>query len=238
MTAAADREKIAKRIRALRNQTVANGCTEEEAATAADLLAKLLGKYNMTLDEATIRESPFEHHTEEHDDLTGSRLWKIADGIAFLIGVRYWQSAPGVRPVQVHFFGLSHEVEVARYMLEVCAGAMRREHARMVERDPRLFSIARQRRVVGPYLDGMADRLRERIRAMVPPRPPGTGLVLLKNEMVDQAMRDDGWRTKQRAAVGSRELENSYRAGRAAGDRIALNRGLAGRSARDALPSV
>lgn len=45
-----EREKIAAKIRALRAKTVENGCTEAEALSAAEMLAKLLAQYNMTLD--------------------------------------------------------------------------------------------------------------------------------------------------------------------------------------------
>lgn len=85
-----EREKIAARIRALRSKTVANGCTEEEAMSAAELLAKLLAQYNMTLDEAELRESPFERTSVKQDDWVGEKLWVVADGIAFLTGARYW----------------------------------------------------------------------------------------------------------------------------------------------------
>lgn len=119
-----EREKIAARIRALRSKTVANGCTEEEAMSAAELLAKLLAQYNMTLDEAELRESPFERTSVKQDDWVGEKLWVVADGIAFLTGARYWSSRPGfVR--EVSFFGFKHEVEVARYLLELCARAMK-----------------------------------------------------------------------------------------------------------------
>ncbi|MGN5375843.1 DUF2786 domain-containing protein [Sphingomonas hankookensis] len=225
MTQSADRDALARRIRALRAKTVENGCTEEEAASAAGMLATLLAKYNMTLDEAEVRASPFTHHREQHDDFVGERLWKVADGIEHATDVRYATSPPGVWPVQINFFGLAHEVEVARYMLEICANAMRREQARVA--GPFLRSPRARRRVM-PFLDGMADRLRERIRAMRPPQPPGTGLVVLRNSLVDQGMKDAGFETKKRQARGSRDLEQGYRAGRDAGDRVALNRGLRG----------
>lgn len=44
-------EQIARKIDALTNKTVANGCTEEEAIVAARMLRELLDKYNLTLPE-------------------------------------------------------------------------------------------------------------------------------------------------------------------------------------------
>ena len=121
-----DREAISRRIRALRAKTVENGCTEQEAIAAAQMLSDLLAKYNMTLDEAEIRASPFTHHRESHDDWVGERLGRIAAAVSDLTGARYWVQRPGEKP-SIDFFGFEHEVGVARYILEVCASAMRRE---------------------------------------------------------------------------------------------------------------
>lgn len=216
-----DRDSISRRIRALRAKTVENGCTEDEAMAAALMLSKLLEKYNMTVDEAEMRASPFEQHTERHGDPVGERLWKIADAVAFLTGSRYWTSRPGVHPVEINFFGFSHEVEVARYILEICASAMRRQQDRI--RQKHQFSASRQRRELVPFLDGMVDRLAQRIRAMKPPVPPGTGLVVLHDALVEAAMKV---KIQSGRARSSRTVEPGYRSGLAAGDRVALNPGL------------
>ena len=47
------RARIIKKIRALRNKTVAAGCTEDEAKASAELLRKLMDKYKVT--EAELR---------------------------------------------------------------------------------------------------------------------------------------------------------------------------------------
>lgn len=223
-----DRESIAARCRALAAKTVENGCTEAEALAAAELLAKLLAKHNLTFDEVQMRASPFTKHEERHADPTGERLWKIAAAVAHLCDVRYWVSRPGEFPIEVTFFGFDHEVQVARYMLEICAGAMRREHRRLeAERWPRTL----RRSQLLPFLDGMADRLAKRIRAMKPPAPTGTGLIVLRGQLIDQAMKHGGLSTETRNARQSRTLEPAYLDGLRAADRVALNRGLNGRPA-------
>lgn len=219
-----EREKLAARIRALRAKTVENDCTEGEAVAAAELLAKLLQQYNMTLDEAEMRASPFERHRETHDDPVGERLWKVARAVADLTGARYWVNRPG-EPPTVNFFGFAHEVEVARYMLEICRRAMLGEQDRLQrETWPRTL----RRRQLLPYLDGMADRLAERIAALKPPAPTGKGLIVLHGQLIDLALADAGIKLQDGRARSSRDWEDSYRDGRAAGDRVALNRGLGG----------
>lgn len=220
-----NRDAISRRIRALRQKTIENGCTEAEALAAAQLLTDLLAKYNMTMDEAELRESPFAHHCERHTDWVGDRLWKIAAAVSELTGARYWAQAPGM-PVSIDFFGFAHEVEVARYMLEICANAMRL-HATRLELDGDLWSERRRRRVLLPFLDGMVDRLAQRIRAMIPAVPPGQGLVPLRNALINVNMPV---KTDTRKARGSRAIEPSYADGIRAGNRVALNRGLHGAS--------
>lgn len=220
---AMNRDAISRRIRALRAKTVENGCTEAEALAAAQLLADLLAKYNMTLDEAELRESPFAHHRERHDDWVGDRLWKVAAAISHLTGARYWVQAPGM-PVSIDFFGFEHEVEVARYMLEICANAMRHEKAR---KEAELWPRIVKRNAMLPFLDGMADRLAQRIRAMKPPQPAGVGLVVLHDALIDAAMPT---KTEQRRARSSRDRDSTYVDGWDAGGKVALNRGLRGGS--------
>lgn len=223
--ASAEREKIAARIRALRAKTVANGCTEQEAVAAAAKMAELLGRYNMTLGEAEMRASAFEHRRQRFDDLVGDRLRKIADGAAHLTGARYWVSRAGVFPVEVNFFGFQHEVAVATYLLDICNRAMRREKLLQERALALLVPVARRRQLLS-FLDGMADRLRTRLQRMKPAMPTGTGLVVLHRALVDAGMAEAGHNVRTRAARSSRDFEDGYERGLAAADEVALNHGL------------
>jgi hypothetical protein len=220
----ADREKLAARLRALKAKTVANGCTEAEAMAAAELLARLLDQYNMTMDEAELRSSPFDQaRMEEDDSLVAPWLWVVAAAIAHLTNTRTWNERPGDRQ-HCTFFGLQHEVDVACYLLEICAGAMTTATLALIRRD-RLFTAAKRRRAARPFLNGMSDRLAVRIRAMKPPEPVGTGLMVLHNALVDAAMPQ-----KVKAGRGAPDLEAfaGYGDGVRAADRVALNPGLSG----------
>lgn len=229
-----EREKIAGRIRALLAKTVENGCTEDEAISAAAKAAEMLSRYQLTLDEVEMRETPFERHSERYEDAVGERLWKVAAAISDLTGAAYWQSSAGVWPIEIHFFGFNHEVDVARYLLEICARAMRQAQAR-VERENALLRPAPRRRIVLPFLDGMADRLRVRILALVPPKLTGTGLVALRDELVKAAMADAGIHLQERRMRASHDHEAAYADGLRAADDVALNRGVAARQSQGAL---
>jgi len=224
---ATEKEKIAARIRALLAKTVENGCTEDEAIEAARKAAEMLEKYNLTMDEVRLRESPFARHTEHHEDLVGERLWKVASAISHLTGARHWTSRAGVHPVEINFFGFDHEVEVAKYLLEICARAMRQEHKRLRRSLAILTKEARRRKII-PFLDGMADSLHFRIKALKPAEPTGKGLIALRNELIDTAMKDAGIRLEDAKRRPSRDLEDSYRDGVRAGESVSLNRGVSG----------
>lgn len=221
-----EREKIAAKIRALRAKTVENGCTEEEAMAAAAKVAEMLERYNFTVDEAEMRSSPFSERSEAHEDAVGYRvLWKVAAGVAKVTGTTTWCSRPGVHPAEITFFGFAHEVEIAGYLLDICANAMRVEQARILRGGSWAYT-PRQRNKLYPFLDGMADRLAMRLRQMAPKQPTGTGLVVLRQELIRQALEDEGIKIKEGLGHASRYGFDAYREGVAAGDRVGLNPGV------------
>lgn len=223
-----DKSKIAARIRALREKTVANGCTEEEAASAAEMVAAMLAKYNLTVEECDVRENGFAKAETVLDDPVGERLWKIADGIAYMIDVRYWTGPVGSKP-SVTFFGFDHEVEIAGYLLDICRTAMADRMERL-ERECLLLRPSAKRRRIAPFLDGMADRLQRRLRDLKPEAPTGCGLVVLRNSLIDAELESEGIRIGDKNARASRDFEPDYKRGVAAADGVALNRGVSGPS--------
>lgn len=230
MSGAKDQRKRAmERIRALIAKTTANGCTEAEALAAAEKVAELLALYNLSIDEVEMKESPFTQHDAVHTDDVGDRLWKVADGVCILTGARYWVSGAGVHPVEISFFGFEHEVACAAYLLSTCAGAMRRSQDGLHHAWALLTPRARRQRIL-PYLDGMADRLRERLIAMKPPSPTGRGLIVLRDQLIDAAMAEAGIDIKGQKARSSRKIDPAYDLGRAAAERVALNPGVTSRS--------
>jgi len=221
------KDRLLHICRALAAKTTANGCTEDEAIAAAAKLAALLAEHNISMDEVQLRESEILRHTERFADGIGERLWKLADGAAHMTGCRYWVSPVGVVPLEVNFFGFDHEVSVARYLLDICAFAMRSERDRLKKRFALLRPEFRRARII-PYLDGMADSLRKRLRALKPPTPTGTGLIVLRGALIDAALKDAGIKLGDRSTRASRNFEVAYRAGLEAGERVPLNPGLAG----------
>lgn len=225
-----EREKIAARIRALLAKTTENGCTEDEAVAAAAKASEMLQKYNLTIDEVQLRENPFTRAKEQvSENFIGERLWKVAAAISHLVGTRYWTSQTAVRPVEITFFGFDHEVEISKYLLQICIRAMNDAYERFMCRHGLLTWPAKRRRLI-PFLDGMRDALAHRIRALKKPEPTGTGLVVLRADLIDAAMADEGIKLSERATRKSRSLDGEYRDGVLAGEAVSLNPGIHGAS--------
>ncbi len=222
-----ERERIAARIRALLAKTVENGCTEEEAVAAAAKAAEMLAKHNLTVDEVQIRESKFKKHSERYEDLVGERSWIVADAIAHLVECRYWRSNPGVHPVHITFFGFEHEVEIAQYLMAICVRALEDGLARTNLRNRLLRPTIRKSKATA-FLDGMVRRLAERIRALKPPSPTGTGLVVLKQDLIDAELKNAGLKMGKMNGRMSRDFDSEFMRGREAGDKVSLNEGLRG----------
>ena len=219
------RSKILDRIRLLRNMTVDRGCTEAEAVEAAAKVARLLAENDLTLDEVEIRSTPFSCEDTSLEADIGERIWAVAEEIAHLTDCRCWSSATGVVPVRISFFGLAHESEIAAYLLAICSRAMRDDLA-YAAREWVLYRPNVQRRRRGAFLDGMADSLSRRIRALKPPRPPGQGLVVLKDALIDAELENLGMKFRDQRVRLPNDRDDSYVDGVAAGEQVALDPGL------------
>lgn len=229
-----DRDKIAGRIRALLAKTVENGCTEDEAIAAAAMAAKLLAKYNMSLDETELRSNPFKRDTFQREDEIGERLWKVADAIAKLTGSRYWRSRRGVVPVEITFFGFAHEVEISKYLLAICVRALTSGKKDVLRKYALYVASRRQQRVIA-FVDGMVDRLAVRILALREPEPTGTGLVVLRNSLIDDALAAEKIKLENMRGRRSRDFDDGYVDGMLAADKVSLHRGLDGEREEDRL---
>ena len=225
-----ERARISARIRALLSKTVQNGCTEGEALAAAAKVAELLAQYDLSMDEVDLRAEPFSRDDRCYEDDVGDRLGKPATSISKLTGTRWWRSARGVAPASYTFFGLEHGVEIAGYLLAICARAMQDE-ANALDAAGSLYrpDVRRRRRMA--FLDGMAETLARRILAMVPGETStGRGIVPLRFALIDAEMARIGIELGSGRGRKPRDFDPDYSKGRAAGEAVALNPGLGGGS--------
>ena len=234
------REEMLNRLRALKERTVENGCTEAEALTAATLLAKLLDKYNFSQSDL---EMPLEAITEEayyspRKEL-GQELY-VMYGIEQYCDIKAWmrkEFKPGSRtliPVIV-LFGRESDVLVARYMLDLIRTAMNSEWKAFNNR-PRAVVRSSDRRL---FERGMCMRISQRLVAMKNARnaevdtasgKTGRDLVVVKNAIVTEALAKKNMKFGKARKSGTSN-QNALAHGILAGDKVALNPGVDGKQA-------
>src|SRR5688500_9866976 len=118
-------DKIKQRIRALQDKTLENGCTEAEAMAAAEMIGRLLEKYDLELGEIGMKEEAAAAQSNEvfaADDFAGT----MVTGIKIFCGLIAYKKTGGGTGHGCVFvlFGLPQDLEVAKYLYEICCEAM------------------------------------------------------------------------------------------------------------------
>ncbi len=201
--------RVKARIKALTEKTVANGCTEAEAMTAAEMVGRLLERYALSMDEIEVREA----HCVQAEVPLGGRRRRPIDGcvpaIARFCDCKVWLARaappnpdhdefdwtrPGSRYV---FFGFETDTMLATYLFAVIDRAILTETTAFREANPHLRAV-RLRRASASFQHGLAARVsarlgsmhRAREAAVRAQRSTGTALILAKHRVVDDAFRE------------------------------------------------
>jgi hypothetical protein len=243
--------RVKGRIKALTEKTVANGCTEAEAMAAADMVGRLLERYALSMDEIEIRTA----RCVQAEVPLGGRRRRPIDGcvptIARFCDCKVWLAraatsdplAPdfdeaGTGRCYV-FFGFETDIALATYLFAVIDRAVTTETSAF-KRSNRQFRGVRLRQASASFQHGVVARVSERLDAMRRARDAavrsqrfaGTALVVVKHRVVEDAFRETDVRLVRMSATGRRVITSAFRAGRAAGDRVNLNRPVHGGSLR------
>jgi hypothetical protein len=226
------RESKLAQIRALMARTVNNGCTEAEAKEAAAAVDRLLAKYEIDLDEVTVKEQEIvtlRVRTQGHEIRFGGLQ------IAMFTDCRYWTENDGLYLV---YFGFKVDTEIAEYLTLVFQRAIDREtdHFTMFNADYNSEKPRGQSDMLYSFKVGMAARLGERLGELKSKRDftrkssTGTDLVLIKSPLVDAAF--DALGMKFGRARGGRAIKDTgaYHAGRKAAEGVAISQGIQGRA--------
>jgi Protein of unknown function (DUF2786) len=243
--------RVKARIKALAEKTVANGCTEAEALSAAEMVGRLLEQYAVSMDEIEVRAS---RCVQAEVPLGGQRRRPI-DGcvpaIARFCDCKVWlaraarldpDDGPLVWPPPVSryiFFGFEVDTTLATYLFAVIDRAIQIE-SDAFRRDHPDLRAADLRRALASFQHGVAARVAARLVAMhkareasvQAQRSTGSALILVKHRVVEDAFSEVGVRLVSMAAVGKRGSAVAYREGWAAGARVNLNRPVRGEALR------
>ena len=150
---------LIRKVRALRQKTEENGCTEAEAITAASLAARILEEYDISLADVNKAENAAEcrqESTEKRRKLhPASRYCGVT--IGELCQVKIWKDGGTLK-----FFGYPSDVEVAKYLLAVYTAAMDGDWS--IYMDKRMANgQAISMLIQASFMKGMASELNYRI---------------------------------------------------------------------------
>jgi hypothetical protein len=225
---------LLKRIRALRERTMENGCTEAEALEAAAKVTELLDAYGFSEADLSL---PVEEITEETflgtTKMPLGQTAFVITAIAEYCDCKGWEQRVNNKPVGLRYFGRESDASVAMYLTHLCHTAMWSEwRAWMPNRD----MTKRRSQERKEFQRGMASRLSARLREMKEARNQqhsgkrtGQDLVVLKNAVVDAA-----WAERQAKAVDKFKpgkttmvpVSSTRLAGMAAAEKVAFNDGV------------
>jgi hypothetical protein len=241
-----NREDLIKRIRNLQAKTVANGCTEAEAMTAADLMARLLDKYGFSQSDLEIKLEPLTEDTfiGPYKDLRGAK-W-VATTVQEYCDVRLFSSEQSDGRKVLRVFGRETDVATAVYMLHLFATAFKSawhdycmQYSKQTGRAP-TTDRTKQRKA---FDLGMSNRINARLKAMKATRNTaydptskrtGQDLVVVKNAVVDEEFAKR-YQVKSGKKSTIKINASAFMAGQAAGDRVAINQGVGSSGAPKAI---
>lgn len=153
-----DLSKIKARIKALREMTTGQGCTEAEALAAAEKAAELLSRHGLT-------EADLEMDSVEADvDGRRTPMDGIYPMVAHFAHCRCWQEGKGAKRVIV-YFGRAGDVLVAGYVHDVIRRVAREAIAAYRRSDTykRRRTAKTRAQLVKSYVEGLAAGIRRQL---------------------------------------------------------------------------
>ena len=239
--------RVKGRIKALTEKTVANGCTEAEAMSAAEMVGRLLERYALSMDEIEVRTARCVQVEVTVDRLRRGPIDGCVPAIARFCDCKVWLARaarrdpddpdfdaprPGIRYI---FFGFETDISLAAYLFAVVNRAIVTEATTFRRANPRLLAT-KLRRAAASFQHGLVARVAARLDSMHEEREAsvraqratGTALILAKHRVVDEAFREQDVRLVSMSALGRRVIVSAYREGWVAGERVNLNRPMAG----------
>jgi hypothetical protein len=224
-----NREKMLDKIRALLSKTTENGCTEEEYLAALAKARALMDAYEIT--EADLQLTK-EEGVVLRKEMTGTDphhiKWSMSRAVGEFCDCRAWRDRDG----KLVFLGLASDTQFATLLLDHLAGFVLTELTDHLLGDTAI-GVPR-RKVINGFVDGVTRRISERLRELCKPPAAATSnsraLVVIKQTLIKAKMDELG--IKLRTCTSSRQQdEDSFAAGRSAGERASFGRPVSGRAA-------
>jgi hypothetical protein len=156
---------LIQQLTKLREMTVANGCTENETNVAAQNAQSLMDQYGVTLEDIKATTIPDDLCERVACGDSSRKTLHEVQYTAVTLG-KYTNCKVWTQAHQIMFFGLSADVQVAKYLLGVFQTAMDVEFAQYWKTAQHLSDVHGRTARKG-FMLGMAKRLRERLNELI-----------------------------------------------------------------------
>lgn len=232
-------EKAKSRIRGLLAKTISNGCTEDEAMSAANKVGDLLDAYNLTMNDVIINSTSCITGCFVINSPNRHPFDKCVMALAAFCDCKVWRTPSKFKKqAKYSFFGFPHDTEYAVFLSEIIFQAIMDEVERFKLTTDYLASYGK-RSCSTSFMHGMATRVYYRLEDMKDVRDEQirkemqsrklesncTDLVLVhKEEKVEEDFRKLGMRLTKAPANTTIGNRNAFYQGHDAGDKVNLNR--------------
>ncbi len=229
----ADLDKLKARLQALRAKTTANGCTEEEALSAAAKVAELLDRHDLSLSDLEIRAEQCEQSAVATNRKQRQPISACVPAIAEYCDCKVWREKDADGRIRYVFFGLRPSIEMAHYVYDVIATAMA-SGWEAYARSQRFIRYGLDEK--GSFLFGMAVSIADKLCAMKVSRDEanrissGRDLVVVRHAIVDAEFAKLDLNLRRGRASGKKVTPGAFEAGQAAGQSLALHPAVGGKN--------
>lgn len=233
----AKREDLLRRIKGLQAKTVENGCTEDEAMSAATMAAKLIDQYGFSQSDFELRDTTLFEAVWESKNIALRGVLYTMGAVNDFCDTKSFHTLMDIKGKRRKFVvTLGHEPDVAlcHYLLDLITSAFEYEWTRYYKSRVDPEAMRRDLAAKRGFDIGFSNRIAQRLRAMKEARNAeldpntgrtGTDLVVIKTSKVDDEFNRRNPNLVFKTSKPTKKVD-SFRAGHAAGDRVALNTGI------------
>ncbi len=214
-----------QRIQALRAKTVDRGCTEQEAMAAAEKVAQLLARHDLSLDEIGVRKSECAGVAFETGRRRRGAIVYCVEPVAAFCDCRVWSEAGEDGALRYIYFGLKADVEAARFLHTLIEDVFETESDAFRRGDlyAGLYGGAR-RTALNSFQIGLANGIGEKLNTIKAARSAraatsaGFDLVAVKEDVVEDELDKLGLHFTRNSRSSNRRIHGeAYRAGQSGG---------------------
>lgn len=232
-------EKISKKIKALKEKTVENGCSENEAVAAAEKVQELLNTYNLSMSEVEFNASEFIKNELDTKKKKRDEMFLLVSAISDFTYTKGWTHTPYKGTLRYVFFGEKAGTETAHFLYDLLSLAIKNETEKYKKTEEFLSTRKTKTNPYGlasitlttSFKKGMAQRLSTRLISMKTQKEKSNvseyGIVLYdKMDIVKLKFADLNLDLGSHKQAKSNINAGAYMAGREAAENVNITVGI------------